>query len=448
MRQFLLFSFLIIGFLETKGQKSDDIITKLDDYLKSANNAFRFNGVALILHNNEILLNKGYGFSDMNSKTLNTPETRFPILSITKTFTSTLILKLQDEGKLSVKDKLTKYFPDYPNGSKISIHHLLTHSSGIYNYTGDIGIEDSAIVNRPISKEKVLNYFKDKPLDFSPEKYYSYNNSAFFLLGLIIEKVTGKAYETVVREDIFNPLGMNQSGFDFINLPKSVRAQGYEIWNQDTVTPYKHYDSTFAYSAGSIYSTTTDMAKWAQAVSTGQILKPKTWELAFKPKVSNYGYGWMSGQFFGKKYVKHSGGYPGYMSEFIYYPNEGFVIVLLNNFGTYDNNVWSVGMGISCIVHKLPYDNWQLRAKITVDNSVLEKYVGYYKGAGKEELVIKLKENSLYCEMEGLPDMLLHAENEEVFFLENFNDVLTFSNDKLTIHAHGKDYIYIRKDSR
>ncbi len=209
MRQFLLFAFLIIGFLETKGQKPDDLVTKLDDYLKSANNAYRFNGVALVLHNNEALLNKGYGFSDMSSKTLNTPETRFPILSMTKTITSTVILKLQDEGKLSVHDKLAKYFPDYPNGSKISIHHLLTHSSGIYNYTADVSIEDSAIVNHPISKERVLNYFKDKPLDFSPGKYYSYNNSGYFLLGLIIEKVTGKPYETVVRENIFRkPLGM------------------------------------------------------------------------------------------------------------------------------------------------------------------------------------------------------------------------------------------------
>jgi CubicO group peptidase (beta-lactamase class C family) len=136
MKRFLLLAFLTIGFLETNGQNSSEIITKLDAYLNSANNAYRFNGVALVLLNNEILLNKGYGFSNMNAKTLNTPETRFPILSITKTFTSTIILKLQDEGKLSVKNKLTKYFPDYPNGSKITIHHLLTHSSGIYNYTG------------------------------------------------------------------------------------------------------------------------------------------------------------------------------------------------------------------------------------------------------------------------------------------------------------------------
>jgi CubicO group peptidase (beta-lactamase class C family) len=446
MKHFLLCIFLSVVSIESKGQYSPDIATKLDTYLKSANNAYRFNGVALVLSKDEILLHKGYGFRDMEARSLNSPETRFPILSITKTFTATIILKLQEEGKLMINDKLTKYFPHYPNGSKITIHHLLTHSSGIYNYTVDVGIEDSAIVNHPIPKKTVVSHFKDKASEFRPGRNYSYNNSGYFLLGLIVEKVTGKPYETVVRKIIFDPLGMSQSGFDFINLPKQERAQGYEIWNEKEAIKYKHYDSTFAYSAGSAYSTTTDMLKWAKAVSSRQILEPHTWDLAFKPKIGRYGYGWMTGQFFGRNYVRHSGGYPGYMSEFIYYPSEGFTIVLLNNFGSYDNNLWSVAMGISCIVHQLPYDNWQLREKTRLDNSVLEKYVGYYKGPGKQKVVIKVKENSLYVEMEGLPDMVLHAESEQVFFLENFNDVLTFAKDKLTIHAHGKDYIYFRKD--
>lgn len=428
--------------LKSNGQSSRDIITKLDDYLKSAHNAYRFNGVALVLHKNEILLNKGYGFSDIRAMTPNTPDTRFPILSITKTLTATIILKLQEDGKLSVKDKLTKYFPDYPHGSKITIHHLLTHSSGIYNYTGDVGIEDSAIVNYPIPKETVLNYFKDRPLDFRPGKYYSYNNSGYFLLGLIIEKVTGKAYETIAREIIFTPLGMTQSGFDFLSLPREIKAQGYEIWNEKEAIAYKHYDSTFTYSAGSIYSTTTDMAKWAQVVSSGKILKPKTWELAFKPKMRSYGYGWMTGQFFGKKYVRHSGGYPGYMSEFIHYPDERFTIVLLNNFGSYDNNIWSVGMGISCILHQLPYDNWKLRKSISVEKDFLKKHVGVYAGSGKERIEIKLKDDKLFVEIEGLPDMLLYAESESIYHLENFNETLTFTNDKAIIHAHGRDFTY------
>jgi len=334
MIRLLLFCFLITTCCpNSNAQDPNDIVSKLDHYLKSAHDVYNFNGMALVIRENEVILNKGYGYSDMSLQTPNTPDTRFPILSITKTITSTVILKLQDENKLSVNDKLTKYFPDYPNGSKITIHHLLTHSSGIYNYSLDVGVEDSTIVNYPISKEQMLSHFRDKPLDFDPGKYYSYNNSGFFLLGLIIEKITGQSFETVVREYIFNPLGMAQSGFDFINLPRVIRAQGYQFWDMNEAIPYKHFDSTFAYSAGSIYSTTNDMLKWANAVSSAEILSPKTWKLAFKPKIQNYGYGWQTGQYFGRKYVKHSGGYPGYMSEFIYYPDEKLTIVLLNNFG-------------------------------------------------------------------------------------------------------------------
>src|SRR6187551_3471737 len=120
---FLLFTLFTISCLNSIAQKTNDLDLRLDDYLRSANNAYRFNGVALVFHKDEVILNKGYGFSDMATLTLNTPETRFPLLSITKTFTSTIILKLQDENKLSINDNLTKYFPGYPNGTKITIHH-------------------------------------------------------------------------------------------------------------------------------------------------------------------------------------------------------------------------------------------------------------------------------------------------------------------------------------
>jgi CubicO group peptidase (beta-lactamase class C family) len=442
MRNFLVF-ILIACCSHCPAQSSTDIASKLDDYLKSANEAYRFNGVALIVRNNDVVLNKGYGFSDMNAKTPNTADTRFPLLSITKTITATIILKLQDEKRLSVDDKLSKYFPDYPDGSKITIHHLLTHSSGIHNYTDDVGDEDSAIVNHPMSKEFVLSHFKDKPSDFAPGKTYSYNNSGFYLLGLIIEKVTGKPYETVVRDYIFSPLQMTESGFDFNGIPETMKAQGYQFWDQAKTIPYKHYDSTYAYSAGSIYSTTNDMLKWARVVSAREILAPETWELAFKPKIQNYGYGWQTGQFFEKKYVKHSGGYPGYMSEFIYYPTENLIIVLLNNFGNYGENIWSVGMGISCIVFGLPYDNWKFRNEIKVDEKLLKGYTGTYAN-GKNKIEMKLHDHYLYILIRGLPEMQLHAENNNSFFLKDFNTSLHFDTDGVTVHEHGVDSWWVK----
>jgi CubicO group peptidase (beta-lactamase class C family) len=436
-----IFVLVICWRAEAQTEIPDSTASKLDRYLISAHNAYRFNGTAVVVHNGKTLLSRGYDFANFKTGLKNTPDVRFPILSVTKTFTATVILKLQDDGKLSVNDPLSKYFPDYPDGDKIKIHHLLTHSSGIHDYTVDVGTEDSLITNYPISKETVVGHFKNKPVDFPPGKYFKYCNSGYFLLGLIIEKVVGKAYETVVRELIFEPLSMSQSGFDFINLPKETRAQGYEYWNEDKLIPYKHYDSTFAYSAGSIYSTINDLQKWAEAIHQRKILKPETWKRAFEPKIKNYGYGWQTGEFFGKKYVKHSGGYPGFMSEFIYYPDENLTIVLLNNFGTYDQNIWSVGMGLSCIAFHLPYDNWKTRQKISPDKNLLQKRVGTYRMNfmnSKSNVNINMKDNQLYLSIEGL-ELPMYWQNDSTAFLEYFNAEIRFSGERITFHSHGRD---------
>lgn len=183
---FVLFTirFNASGQVEAASNDSSEILrTALDNYLISANNSYHFNGSALVAYKGKVILNKGYGFSDFNTRKPNTPDTRFPILSVGKTFTSTVILKLQEEGKLSINDKLSKYFPDYPKGDKIKIEYLLTHSSGIHNYTDDVGTEDSAIINHPVSKQRVLDQFMNKPLEFKPGSNYSYNNSGYFFTG-------------------------------------------------------------------------------------------------------------------------------------------------------------------------------------------------------------------------------------------------------------------------
>ena len=135
--------------------------------------------------------------------------------SVTKQFTATVILKLQEEGKLSVNDKLNKYFPEFKYADKITLENLLTHTSGIYNYTTDIDENDSAIVCNPVNKQLVLDIMFKHDLDFKPGKEFRYSNSGYYLLGLIIEKVTGRPYEQNVRDIIFTPLQMDHSFFDF-----------------------------------------------------------------------------------------------------------------------------------------------------------------------------------------------------------------------------------------
>lgn len=392
MTKFLLFLFSLIS-LGSFEQKATDtlIIKRLDEYLSSANAANKFNGTALIAKRGKILLNRGYGFKNVSNHSLNDTNTIFQIGSITKSFTSIVILKLQEEGQLSVNDKLSKFFPDYPEGNKITIKNLLTHTSGIYNYTDDIGEEDTAIICYPVSKERVLEIFKNRKLKFSPGKRFEYNNSAYFLLGMIIEKVEGKPYETVVRNLIFNLLQMHHSGFDFRNLNDTNKAQGYVVLQ---------------------------------------------------------GYGFFVDSLNGRTYVRHSGGLLGFTSDFFYYPKDDVTVILLNNVGNYGNSLMPVAIGISSIVFNLPYSNWQEEKAVTnIPDFILEKYVGIYTD-GKTNISITLAKGQLYAESnskQSIPKLPIYAINETEFFLKDFNVIIEFikdSNNNVTefiSHENGKN---------
>ncbi len=209
---------LFIPFVSLSAQSPSARSTtqKLDRYLTAAHQADRFNGVALVVHKGKALLHKAYGVRNAATKAPNDTATHFPLLSITKSFTVALLLRLQEQGELSVNDKLSQYVPHFPNGDQITLHHLLTHTSGLFNYTELIDEEDSVLVCHPVPKQRIIDLFRDKPLAFTPGQRFSYSNSGYFLLGLVIEKATGKSYEQSMRELIFQlpELALYASGRD------------------------------------------------------------------------------------------------------------------------------------------------------------------------------------------------------------------------------------------
>ena len=200
----ILFIIFLIAKVFTANAQVDSIPQKLDEYLLAANKVNRFNGNALIAEQGKILLQKSYGYKNFDTHVLNDSNTIFQIGAITKQFTAAVILKLQEEGKLSVNDKLDTYFPQFKYAKEITIENLLTHTSGIYNYTNDIDAGDSAIVCNPADKQLALDIMFKHNLDFKPGTQFRYDNSGYYLLGLIIEKVTGKLYEQNVRDIILS----------------------------------------------------------------------------------------------------------------------------------------------------------------------------------------------------------------------------------------------------
>jgi CubicO group peptidase (beta-lactamase class C family) len=442
-------------------QKNDDpdLSKKADDYVNSAVKVSKFNGAVLIAQKGRIILDKGYGWRNFNTHTPNDTNSVFQIGSLTKSFTAAVILKLQEQGKLSVDDKLARFFPQVRGADRITIKELLNHTSGLYNYTDDIGPEDSAIVSHPVTQKMAMDIFADKPLLFEPGTMFSYCNSDYYLLGMIIEKLAGTSYDQAVRKLIFGPLGMSHSGFDFINLKDTNKTSGYVSISANTYTNSTQWDSTVTYAAGAIYSTTSDLYKWGRALAEKKILSPASWDLALTPGLGKYGYGWWIDSVFNRRCIYHSGGLPGFMSYFIYYPADDVTIILLTNFGNYGDSLTGISDGLSAIMFGQSYSLWEEHKAIELDGETLKKYAGTYRYNAEHQMIVTFKSGKLFIEAANLKDMLpqveLHAESESKFYIKEAQLKFEFVKDgngnilkMITYNTRGKDAEWIRVDSK
>ncbi|HEY0740373.1 MAG TPA: serine hydrolase domain-containing protein [Chryseosolibacter sp.] len=315
--------------------QSGGLADKIDTYIREKFPTSEPGGVVLIARGDEIILRKAYGLADKENGKSNAPETIFRIGSITKQFTSTAILKLVAEGKISLDGPITNFLPDYPMGEKpITIRHLLTHTSGIKSYTSlpeIVGSKESK--ERSYKTDEIINSFKNKPLDFPPGDRYLYNNSAYYLLGAIIEKVTGQSWATYLEQNFFAPIEMKSTYCDDIGL--SGEAIGYYkqkkgFHRADIVHP------TASFAAGSMASTVDDLWKWNKAVFGRAIINIDLLQEAWTPVILNdgttrpYGFGWQLSEREPKS-IGHGGTIDGYQSHALYVPSAKIFIVILSN---------------------------------------------------------------------------------------------------------------------
>jgi CubicO group peptidase (beta-lactamase class C family) len=317
--------------------KADNIARLLEAYAETG----RFQGSVLVADKGQVILQKGYGLANVELNVPNRPETKFRLGSLTKQFTAVLVLQLAAEGKLRLDGKVSDYVSECPKatGERITLHHLLTHQSGIPNYTTPEFIaRRSRDFFSPLDLAAV---FWEKPLDFEPGAKYSYSNSGYHMLGLVVEKVAGKPYEQVLRERILDPLQMGDTGYDHSEAILPQRASGY------SKTPEGLQNAAFAnmsipYSAGGMYSTVLDLRKWDAALYTERLLPGKSLDLLFQPAVKlgadrAYGYGWMLSTWTlpaSKRQLRvqeHFGGINGFSSVIARLPEDRSLIVVLAN---------------------------------------------------------------------------------------------------------------------
>lgn len=330
---------------------------KIDEVMTLANKYRLFNGSVLVAEDGKVIYKKGLGLANMEWNIPNTPETKFRLGSITKQFTATLIMQLVEQGKVKLDGKISDYLPDYRKdvGEKVTVHQLLNHTSGIPSYTGLPGFFQDVSRN-PYTVGAFVKKYASNDLEFEPGSKFSYNNSGYFLLGAIVEKVTGKSYEQVLKEKIFAPVGMKNTGYDHFDTLIERRATGYQK-TPDGYINAPYLDMSIPYAAGSIYSTVDDLYLWDQALYTDRVLSAQSKELMFKPNLENYAYGWtIRKTSFDEKIpvITHGGGINGFTTTIVRFPGQRHLIVMLDNTAG-GSNIDRIAAELAKILYNQPH---------------------------------------------------------------------------------------------
>jgi CubicO group peptidase (beta-lactamase class C family) len=405
---------------------------KINEYMEAYTKLWPFSGAVVVVSNGEIIFNKSYGMASIEHGAPNTIKTKYKIASLTKQITCMGIMILQERGLLSAKDSIRKVFPDYPElNERITIHHLMTHTSGLFN---DLSIVDPYLMlgKRLLTHEEVFDLFKDKPLEFEPGEGWSYCYFGYYLLGVIIERVSGTSYRDFIKDNIFESLGMNNSGLDdYIEILPN-KANGYYISGDRLICC--EIDTMSAFSAGALYSTLEDLILWDQALYTEKLVSKMTMNEIFTPYKEEYGYGWIVDKNFNRRRVRHSGGGNGFNHQFHRYIDDKVSILVLSNFG-FSNSI-NVNESIAKIVFGEKYCMLAKPEPIDLDLKVYDSYVGVYQ----EEYIkyeVKRDEDKLYFMQEDKWVMPIYPISENTFHHIWIDKEYSFENNE-----KGDQYFY------
>ena len=413
--------------LLTASAAAQDLTPKFDEYLNALVKQGHFTGSALAARDGKVIFSKGYGLANAELEAPNTPQTKFRLGSITKQFTAAAILLLQERGKLGVQDPICKYVDACPAAwSDVTIHHLLSHTGGIPNFTNFPDYQPKMMM--PVTTQEMIARFKDKPLDFKPGEKWSYSNSGYFLLGCIIEKAAGESYESFLQKNIFEPLKMTSTGYDHFDTILKNRATGYSLRKGKMVNS-AYLDMTQPYSAGSLYSTVEDLFLWNEALYSNKLLSAKSREAMMTPIKGDYAYGLGVQTKSGRKVISHGGGINGFNTFLARFPAEKVTIVVLRNADYGSPGPGQISVDLGAIVFGEKYEIPGAAKDVKVDTKIYDAYVGRYELAPDFIITISKESDRLMAQATGQPQIELFPESETKFFLKVIDAKVTFVKD-------------------
>jgi D-alanyl-D-alanine carboxypeptidase len=420
---------------------SQTIAEKAAAYMDARLKVGKFSGTVLVAKDGQTLFAKGYGFANIEHEVPNTPKTKFRLASVSKQFVATGIMILEADGKLKVEDPLKKHLPDCPKAwADVTLHQLMSHTSGVPENLRIAFLK--GMWTQPIDVDHILDVVKEKALDFKAGEKYSYSNTGYVLLGLVIEKLSGQPYGDFLRDRLFKPLGMNETGVDSRRLVLKHRANNYGLSKGDFVQA-QYVDLSQVYAAGSLYSTVEDLLKWDTALCTEKVLPQKSLDKMWTAVKENYGYGWLVRKRYERKQILHTGGLPGCQTIVCRYPEQHIFVAVLCNLEGSPHVPVSYDLGAIALGD--PYDLPVERKEVKIDLKILDAYAGEYNFKPKVVMTITKRDDGLYAQATGQGRFQILPESETKFFSKADELTIAFTKDEkgavteMVFHQHGRD---------
>jgi CubicO group peptidase (beta-lactamase class C family) len=418
--------FLLLVLLSVPVVKAQTVTEDIDKFMNEKYPAHQPGAAILVAKNDKVIFRKGYGLSTLNPDKPVTPDMVFRIGSITKQFTSTAILKLVEQGKIDLKADITTYLTGFSTpGKTVTVEQLLNHTSGIKSYTSlPEAMEKKGLYRSPADMVKII---QAQPSDFAPNDQWLYNNSGYFLLGMIIEKVSGMPYGDYVSKNLFKPAGMKSSFTDDSNLPAN-RATGYMKSGAAEFKAADYIHPSVPYSAGALFSTVDDLWKWNQAIFTYKLVKRESLEKAWTPTTLNsgkqvgYGYAWQFGRLGDAKVIGHGGAIDGFLSMEIYVPDQKIYVCILSNSMTVNPEEYTYG--VAEIVAGI--SNAKEPEVLRLTEPALDEYTGVYRISDTEDRVITRKGARLFSQRTGGTKFEIFPYEKDAFFFKDSPARVTF----------------------
>lgn len=431
MRLFSISLLLAIASLSYGQSRPDkEIIKQVDRYVAGNYQKYAPGCAVLIAKKGGVIYEKGFGSANLELGVPMKPEMVFRIGSITKQFTAVSILQLAEKGKIAINDSIQKFIKDFHfKGKTITIENLLTHTSGIKGYE-QIDAKVPNAIRVDFATKAVIDSLDHLSLEFEPGTKYSYSNSNYFLLGYIIEQVSGKTYRQYLKENIIEPAGLHSTFYENEEEIIANRADGY-FYREGKYGNSGFISMSTVYSAGALLSTVSDLFKWHQALYSGQLIKKETFAKATTPytladgKQTEYGYGFFIRKENGMSSVGHGGAIDGFRAMELYYPEQDIFISLLcnseqDNFLELYDNISTLALGKSV---ESPYK------EVTVSDTILDSYTGIYTFHEDKKQFLKVykKDRRLYAELSNGTgsNMALLAQSATLFYLPDVRRIRT-----------------------